>query len=497
MKSPRFLLSLLIILIAVAEVSARVGGGGSYSGSSSSKSSSGGGSDSGFIIYLLLKLFELHVRAPVVALVIDAILIAIGVYIYMRRDRQKKDYSSRAAAYDTTVDTSVDRSDLTEKFNEWRKHDPNFSELLFEDFLHGLFANLHTARGKGNLNDYAPFANAWSRKYLKSLNSDDLADVEGIIVGSFQILDASDADDTLTATVRFEANYTERPKKGRGETYYVVEDWTVSRDRDVLSKPPGGITSNNCPKCGAGLQFTPERTCRYCLAQVEGGEYDWGVTSIESIARESRGPVLTEDVPDVGLDRPTIRHPNLQFELQKMKMRSGKFSEDRFLERVEYIFTELQAAWSDRDWDKARPYVTDRIYDSYHYWIDAYKRQNLWNVLDEIEINEIVIAKFVHDPFHDAITCRIYASMIDYVADENEKIVRGSKKKPMVFSEYWTFIRRKGVKDSKQENGNCPNCGAGLQISMAGVCEYCNSKITNGDFDWVLSRIEQDEAYQG
>ena len=43
----------------------------------------------------------------------------------------------------------------------------------------------------------------------------------------------------------------------------------------------------------------------------------------------------------------------------------------------------------------------------------------------------------------------------------------------------------------------CPNCGAALKVNMAGVCEYCRSKITSGEFDWVLSRIEQDEAYAG
>ena len=43
----------------------------------------------------------------------------------------------------------------------------------------------------------------------------------------------------------------------------------------------------------------------------------------------------------------------------------------------------------------------------------------------------------------------------------------------------------------------CPNCGAGLAINMAGSCSACNAKVTSGDFDWVLSRIEQDEAYTG
>jgi hypothetical protein len=32
---------------------------------------------------------------------------------------------------------------------------------------------------------------------------------------------------------------------------------------------------------------------------------------------------------------------------------------------------------------------------------------------------------------------------------------------------------------------------------MAGNCEYCQARVVSGDFDWVLSRIEQDEVYTG
>jgi hypothetical protein len=32
---------------------------------------------------------------------------------------------------------------------------------------------------------------------------------------------------------------------------------------------------------------------------------------------------------------------------------------------------------------------------------------------------------------------------------------------------------------------------------MAGDCAYCGARITSGEFDWVLSRIEQDESYVG
>ncbi|HHZ05450.1 MAG TPA: hypothetical protein GX401_01475 [Clostridiales bacterium] len=36
----------------------------------------------------------------------------------------------------------------------------------------------------------------------------------------------------------------------------------------------------------------------------------------------------------------------------------------------------------------------------------------------------------------------------------------------------------------------CPHCGAPLQITSSGKCEYCGSIVTTGEFDWVLSDLD-------
>jgi len=59
------------------------------------------------------------------------------------------------------------------------------------------------------------------------------------------------------------------------------------------------------------------------------------------------------------------------------------------------------------------------------------------------------------------------------------------------------LIRGSSRKGPARREPNCPHCGAPLKIGMAGTCEYCRAKVTSGEFDWVLSRIEQDEAYGG
>jgi hypothetical protein len=91
---------------------------------------------------------------------------------------------------------------------------------------------------------------------------------------------------------------------------------------------------------------------------------------------------------------------------------------------------------------------------------------------------------------------------------DDGKILSGNPKKPRFYSEYWTMIRGRNVVSPPtpplggghgQTKGDvaCPNCGAPLNISMTGNCTHCSVKVTSGEFDWVLSKIEQDDTYRG
>jgi hypothetical protein len=106
--------------------------------------------------------------------------------------------------------------------------------------------------------------------------------------------------------------------------------------------------------------------------------------------------------------------------------------------------------------------------------------------------------KIKEDAFYQAITIRIWASGYDYTVDESGKIVSGSNKKIRQWTEYWTFIRNREAKPgAAHADLNCPNCAAPLKVNATGICEFCGGKITSGEFDWVLSKIEQDESYRG
>ena len=138
------------------------------------------------------------------------------------------------------------------------------------------------------------------------------------------------------------------------------------------------------------------------------------------------------------------------------------------------------------------------LFDYLQYWISAYKAQGLRNVLEGMTLTNVALAKVVRDRWYDAVTFRIWGTGRDStirVADG--QTVGGDPRNNRTYSEYWTLIRGAGVRGAPRTDKTCPNCGASLDTNMAGECAHCGAKITSGEFDWVLSKIEQDDSYTG
>jgi len=501
------------VIIFSSDAVARVGGGHSYSGGSHG---GGGGDGGGGLIILLFRLLwlllQLTINYPLIGIPLD-LLIGVAIVYYFLRPRSSSPpayfSSRRTTGWDNYVRLSTagapspaQPATVAARFDQLRRYDPNFSETLFTDFIYTLYARAQEARGRQSLNDFSPYLDARVIQKLQAQDQPQMVAVTGIIIAASRIVEVSDpARPQMTISVIFETNYTENYGTDgtvrTAETYYAKERWEFTRKRDLLSRTPEKATALHCPKCGGPLERRPDGSCIYCGVKIVGGDFDWFVTEVRLLERESKGPLLTADVPEEGTDLPTVFQPGFEAARQAFMALNQDFSWPQMEARIRHIFIQLQEAWSNLEWERARPYETDNVFQTHLFWITEYERQHLRNVLRDIQISQVIPVKISSDRFYDAITVRIYAAMIDYTADTAGRVVSGDARHPRRFTEYWTFIRRRGARDAKTQNTACPNCGAPLKINMAGICEYCGGKITSGEFDWVLSRIEQDEAYQG
>jgi hypothetical protein len=405
-------------------------------------------------------------------------------------DNFRDDEDERAAeAYENTYHT------VMEALAALKGRDQDFSLVLFEDFLYALYAEVQAARGGGRLDRLSPYLSDRARG---SYAVTPATEVKAIVIGSMSIEKVTTLTEPaprVVLTARFEANYTEVQGDGREQSYYVAERWSLWRSPDATSRPPDKARVFGCPSCGAPLDKVTGRTCSYCKQTVDTGEFDWVVNDIEIQARETRGPMLTGSVEEMGTDLPTLVAPDLKSRYHALSQKDPALSWPAFVRRVETIFGTFQVAWSSQDPLQVRPYLSDNLFQYQLYWVEAYQREGLKNITEDAKIATIQLARVVSDRYFDAITVRVFASSLDYTLNREGEVVAGSRSKERAYSEYWTLIRGSLRTGAPRSDPVCPNCGAGLQINMTGHCAYCKAKVTTGEFDWVLSRIEQDEAY--
>lgn len=492
----RSLAALLLVLAAAAEAWARVGGGHSYGGGGAGGgyggAGYGGGEDGGVLIYLLLRLV---IEYPAVG-----VPLAVGAaawWYYQQRTMGQLSGYSRTRDWSAAV-TPTRRQ--TADVRALQDRDPNFSRPLFLDFMTLLYTRVQSER-TGDMAGLAAYVSPRVREGLrKSTEAAAVERVGDVIVGSIRLTSVEGLGSPVVhLKVDLETNYTEQYRQGGAKTLYSVERWTLSRKAGVLSQAPEAILKLACPSCGSPSELDPDGRCPYCGSVVNDGSFAWVVTDLQVRSRVERPPLhLGPWGQEVGTELPTRYAADYPLRRKEFVARHPDFSWKGFTRRVEETFMALQEAWASQQWERARPYETDHLFSTHRYWIEAYRRAGLTNRLEEIELHRVEPVKIEVDAYYEAITVRLWASMKDYTVDASGKVVGGSARTARRFSEYWTFIRRTGSGGRSGDPRACPSCGAPLdRVNMAGVCQYCGTKVTTGEFDWVLSQIEQDEAYAG
>ena len=194
----------------------------------------------------------------------------------------------------------------------------------------------------------------------------------------------------------------------------------------------------------------------------------------------------------------TAMHPESSAEgLAAITAHDPEFDREAFVEQVQRTFFVVQEAWSQRKPDMSRQVMADGLWQQHKVQIQGYVDAHKRNVLEDLAVADLSIIAAHSDATYDTVTVRITACCADYdVDDQSGKVVRGNRAVEN-WMEDWTFQRSSSAttKPAGTMTAHCPNCGAPLDLDLAGVCKYCKAPISSGAYDWVLARIAQVPAY--
>lgn len=169
------------------------------------------------------------------------------------------------------------------------------------------------------------------------------------------------------------------------------------------------------------------------------------------------------------------------------------FDREAFLEQAQRGFFIVEEAWTERKPTLSRRVMAEGLWQQHRVQINGYVAEHKRNVLGDLAVGNMDIVSATSDASYDTITVRVRAACRDYDVNDAGKVVRRNKEVGE-WAEDWTFQR--SSKATTQPGGGtlsqrCPNCGAPLDVDLAGMCSYCKAPVMSGDYDWVASRISQ------
>jgi predicted lipid-binding transport protein (Tim44 family) len=474
------------------------GGGGGFSGGGSSSSSGSSGSSGsvgsgGFDAGLLV-------------LVVVVLVIGGGIFFISRRHPQAHDDFHQpdwgSESFSRELAQAGPAPDVQAGVAAIKTADPDFEHETFLQRAEMAFLLVKRAYQDRNVHGgraflAAPAWQPWSQEVQTLTTQHQRPLLENLNVRGMQVSAASHAQtgDAIqvhfdyVAAVHFVDDSNGKLLSGSTEDQRLAEVWTFERLPGAKTVLSGGATASKCPNCGGLLKLNDDGVCDYCKADISSGRYDWVVTAMAG--DWFRGVSTAAAAGGAQMDRTSG--------IAAIKASDPQFDEEAFRGRVQQAFMALQQAWQERDLSASRPFMSPGLYlgwsSQVQQLIDLHKK----NVLEGLRMDGIDVVKVVHGTALDDVTVKVTATCADYEVDEQTgKMIFGSRSRSQ-FSEYWTFQRSVGVQTTEKSilDKVCPNCGAPLDINQVGECRYCKAAVTSGRFDWVLSRIEQEDEYSG
>lgn len=180
--------------------------------------------------------------------------------------------------------------------------------------------------------------------------------------------------------------------------------------------------------------------------------------------------------------------------IEELKESDPNFSEGSMIAFANNVFIELQNAWTEKDWKKVRTFEADALFNSHKKQLDQYIDKKETNVVEDISIISTEFENFYRDEKNEYLSYILKARYKDYVIDDkNGNVIKGDKSSRYIMEYRMSFMRSKGniTKEDGDTNAlTCPNCGAPVSINESGVCEYCGSYVSSGEYAWVLYQLE-------
>ena len=186
--------------------------------------------------------------------------------------------------------------------------------------------------------------------------------------------------------------------------------------------------------------------------------------------------------------------------VDRLRAHDPAFDPDAFAQRVTAGFLKLQDAWCRQDLSAVRPFISDGVHERFSIQFAEQKAAGYHDQMDAVAVDSATVADAASDAVYDTVAVRVRARARDFRASRTDGSWVSGSRAVEPFAEVWSFLRRRGTATVAGKpgllEGNCPNCGAPIQVNESTNCASCGALLRSGEYDWVLAEITQESEWQ-
>ena len=182
-------------------------------------------------------------------------------------------------------------------------------------------------------------------------------------------------------------------------------------------------------------------------------------------------------------------------DLSELAAQDPEFNSAKVEEKVANLYVQMQNAWTAKDLEPMRPYMTGELYGQFDRQLDVLRKSRRTNRVDDIAVLDVALRGYYEQDDNECLVARVRTRIKDYTVDDaTGDVVSGDADRELFMEYEYTLVRTKGTRTGGQAGEvamvHCPNCGAPIDLAQSAKCEYCGGVVTAKDYGWVISIIK-------
>jgi predicted lipid-binding transport protein (Tim44 family) len=188
--------------------------------------------------------------------------------------------------------------------------------------------------------------------------------------------------------------------------------------------------------------------------------------------------------------------PAIASDLAALRAEDPDFEAETFLQRAEMTYFLVNRGFQQRDVAAMQPYLSPDVFAQRSGAVQALITEHHKPAQIDLNIRGMHVPHVSHGSDGDRILVHFDIVSRERMLDDRTGKMIMDQGDDMRFGEDWEFSRKAGAKTVASGGvvvAKCPNCGGQLSLDATGHCKYCNTNVTAGTKDWVVTSIARSQ----